>query len=296
MDVLKTVSEVRAWRKPCREPIGLVPTMGYLHAGHMSLVERARQENQVVAASIFVNPAQFGPREDLSTYPRSLERDLSLLRAAGVAMVFVPNAGEIYPPDFDTWAEPGAIADRLEGACRPGHFRGVCTVVLKLFNIVQPDRAYFGQKDAQQLRVIRKLVTDLNLPVQVVGMPTVREPDGLAMSSRNAYLDQEQRRAALVLSRALRCAVERWSAGEHCADRLRGFVTQTIATEPAVELEYVSVADGETLEELDDAKSDAVISLAARVGKIRLIDNVDLLAAPLPVASLQGRIDCDRRP
>lgn len=278
MIVEPSIAGVRRWRTEAAGSVGLVPTMGYLHAGHLSLVQRARAENARVAVSIFVNPAQFGPREDLSSYPRDLEADLRLLEAAGVDLVFTPDAHAIYPPGFDTWVEPGAIAERLEGESRPGHFRGVCTVVLKLFTIVAPHRAYFGRKDAQQLRVIQRMVRDLDLPVEVVPMPIVREPDGLAMSSRNAYLDADERGAALVLSRALRRAGERFALGEHDAETLRSSVHREIAAEPRAALEYVSVADGETLEEQTRAVAGTLISLAARVGRTRLIDNLELEA------------------
>jgi len=271
-----SIEGVRRWRQECGGAVGLVPTMGFLHAGHLSLVARARAENGLVAVSIFVNPAQFGPREDLSTYPRDVERDLSLLRDAGVDLVFTPEAATIYPPGFDTWVEPGAIATRLEGAARPGHFRGVCTVVLKLFTIVQPQRAYFGRKDAQQLRVIQRMVTDLNLPVEIAPMPIVREPDGLAMSSRNSYLSPREREAALVLSRGLRAAAEHWHAGKRDATAIRQVVLDIINAEPLARVEYVSLADGETLEELELAQPGALLSLAVRVGKTRLIDNIEL--------------------
>jgi pantoate--beta-alanine ligase len=276
MIVEPTIAGVRRWRVATGGSVGLVPTMGYLHAGHVSLVERARAETERVAVSIFVNPAQFGPREDLSSYPRDLDSDLRLLEAAGVELVFTPAAGTIYPPGFDSWVEPGAIAELLEGKSRPGHFRGVCTVVLKLFNIVAPQRAYFGRKDAQQLRVIRKMVRDLDLPIEIVPMPIVRELDGLAMSSRNAYLDAEERSAALVLSRALRHAADLFARGVDDADALRTAVQYEIAVEPRVALEYVSVADGETLEEQAQAGPGTLVSLAARVGRTRLIDNLEL--------------------
>ncbi len=276
MIVEPAIDGVRRWRHETGGSVGLVPTMGYLHAGHMSLVERARAENDRVAVSIFVNPTQFGPREDLSTYPRDIERDLAMLRGAGVDLVFTPDAATIYPPGFDTWVEPGAIATRLEGAARPGHFRGVCTVVLKLFTIVQPDRAYFGQKDAQQLRVIQRMVADLNLPLAVVPMPIVREPDGLAMSSRNSYLSPDERQAALALSRGLRAAEACWHAGERDAGSLRQVVLDIIDREPLAQVDYVSLADGATLEELQRAAPGALLSLAVRVGKTRLIDNTEL--------------------
>ncbi len=283
MIVESSKSGVRSWRVPLTGTVGLVPTMGYLHAGHISLVEAARTENDHVAASIFVNPTQFGPREDLSTYPRDLRRDLELLEAAGVDLVFAPEANEVYPPGFDTYVVPGAIAERLEGSSRPGHFRGVTTVVLKLFNILQPHSAYFGQKDAQQLRVIRKMVSDLDLPVQICGLPTIREADGLAMSSRNAYLNPEERQAALALHWALDAAVELWRSGTDDASELRRAVESLFAQEPCAALDYVSVADGITLQELERVAPDAVVSLAARVGKTRLIDNVVLEAVPAAI-------------
>ncbi len=276
MIVEPSIEGVRRWRREAGGSVGLVPTMGYLHAGHMSLVERACAENDRVAVSIFVNPAQFSPREDLSTYPRALDRDLDLLRAAGIDLVFTPDAATIYPPGFDTWVEPGAIATVLEGAARPGHFRGVCTVVLKLFTIVQPQRAYFGRKDAQQLRVIQRMVADLNLPVDVIPMPIVREAEGLALSSRNSYLSIEERRAALALSRGLHAAEALWRGGEHGAAALRAAVLDIIQDEPLASIEYVSLADGETLTELNAAQTGALLSLAVRIGKTRLIDNVVL--------------------
>ncbi|MBX6341415.1 MAG: pantoate--beta-alanine ligase, partial [Thermomicrobiaceae bacterium] len=248
--------------------------MGYLHAGHLALVERARGENDRVVVSIFVNPTQFGPQEDFNRYPRDLERDLALLREARVDAVFAPSVAEMYPPGFATYVEVGGVTERLEGAARPGHFRGVATVVTKLFNIVQPDRAYFGQKDAQQLVVIRKMVADLAIPVEVVAVPTVREPDGLALSSRNVYLSPEERRAAVALSQGLFAARDRFQAGERDAEALRETVRARVAREPLVRLEYVSVADPETLEELSTVGDRALVSLAARVGATRLIDNV----------------------
>jgi pantoate--beta-alanine ligase len=274
-----TIEGFRAWRRAAPGPVGLVPTMGFLHAGHMSLVERARRENASAAVSIFVNPTQFAATEDLSTYPRDETRDLEMLREAGVDAVFMPAPAEMYPPDFDTWVTPGAVAEPLEGRARPGHFRGVATVVLKLFSVVQPDRAYFGQKDAQQLRVISKMVKDLDVPVEIVGMPIVREPDGLAMSSRNTYLGAEERRAALVLSLSLQHAETLWRDGVTSAEALRAALTTTINAEPLAALDYVSVADPLTLRELDDTGAGALVSLAVRVGKARLIDNA-LLTPP----------------
>ena len=266
----------QACREACR-PLGLVPTMGALHEGHLALVRQARQENQLLAASIFVNPTQFSQTEDLSLYPRDLERDLALLRQEGVDLVYVPSAEEIYPSGFDTWVDPGALANRLEGAARPGHFRGVATVVTKLFNLVRPDRAYFGQKDGQQVLVIQQLVRDLNIGVEVVVVPTVREPDGLALSSRNAYLTPEQRKAAPVIYRALRRAQELRRQGVAGGEELRAAVRRVLEEEPLLEqVEYVSLADCDTLEELEVLTGRAMLSVAARLGQTRLIDNLIL--------------------
>lgn len=276
MQVFRTVSEIRAWRGSLSGDVGLVPTMGYLHEGHLSLVRAARAENAHVVTSIFVNPTQFAPNEDLERYPRDERRDLALLEEEGVDAVFAPEVGEMYPEGFETYVSVERATQRLEGASRPTHFRGVTTVVLKLFNIVQPRRAYFGQKDAQQLAVIRRMVRDLNAPVEIVGMPIVREPDGLAMSSRNVYLSPEERRAALALSRALRQAEELFAAGERDAGIIRSAVESTIGAEPLAAIDYVSVADTETLEELTAVERPALVSVAARFGGTRLIDNVTL--------------------
>ena|SRR5829696_1039334 len=250
--------------------------MGYLHEGHMSLVRAARRDCDAVAASIFVNPMQFGPREDLARYPRDPDRDLGLLREAGVDVVFMPDVTEVYPPGFSSFVEVGQIAERLEGKRRPGHFRGVATVVCKLFNVVRPDVAYFGQKDAQQLRVIRRMVADLDLPVQIAGLPTVREPDGLALSSRNVYLSEDERRQALVLSRALRLAEDRYRDGERNAETIRRAMRRLIREAPAASIDYASIADSDTLEELRTIDRPALVSLAVRIGSTRLIDNVVL--------------------
>lgn len=275
MKVIETVSEMMRLSKELDRPLGLVPTMGYLHEGHLSLVRKAREESRTVVVSIFVNPAQFGPTEDLATYPRDMERDLALLMEVGTDIVFAPSVEEVYPVGFDTWVTVDKLSQKLEGAVRPGHFRGVATVVAKLFNIVRPDRAYFGQKDGQQCAVIRRMARDLNMGLEVVVLPTVREADGLAMSSRNVYLTPEQRRAAPVLYRALCRARDMWQQGERDAERLRQAARQIIEAEPQVErLDYVSVADAETLEELDTVDRPAMVSLAAMVGKARLIDNV----------------------
>ncbi len=274
MQVVRTIAEVRAIRRALPGTWGFVPTMGYLHEGHLSLVRRARAENDHVAVSIFVNPTQFGPHEDYNRYPRDLERDLRLLEPLGVDLVFAPSVEEMYPPGFQTWVIVEEVSRPLEGAARPGHFRGVATVVTKLFNIVQPDRAYFGQKDAQQAVVIRRMVQDLNIPVEIVVCPTVREPDGLAMSSRNTYLNPEERRAATVLFRALQAAKARYEQGERDAERLREAMREVIQAEPLARLDYVSVADPETLQELDRVEDRALLSLAVYIGKTRLIDNI----------------------
>jgi pantoate--beta-alanine ligase len=248
--------------------------MGALHPGHASLVERARRENAAVAASIFVNPTQFGPGEDLERYPRDLEADLRLLEQAGCDMVFAPTVAEMYPCGFGTTVDAGAVARPLEGDRRPGHFRGVATVVLKLLGIVQPDRAYLGQKDAQQLAVIRRMVRDLDVPVAVVACPTVREHDGLAMSSRNRYLGPEDRQAATVLYRALCAARDRWEAGERRAGDLRGAMRRVLDAEPRARTDYLSVAEPATFRELELVEGPALLAIAAFVGPARLIDNL----------------------
>jgi pantoate--beta-alanine ligase len=276
MKLASAISEIRAYRASRGGTLGLVPTMGALHAGHLSLVTRARSENEQVAVSIFVNPAQFGPSEDLAAYPRTLESDLGLLASLGVDVVWAPSPGDVYPAGFQTWITAGDVSAPLEGARRPGHFRGVATVVAKLLNVFGPDRAYFGQKDAQQIAVIRRMVQDLSFPVDVVACPTVREKDGLALSSRNVYLGPDERRAAPVLHRALEAARAAFEAGERAAGRLRAILTETLAGEPLVVPDYVSVADAATLAELERVEGAALVSLAARIGKTRLIDNVVL--------------------
>lgn len=276
MDVLETIDAVRAWRA-APGTVGLVPTMGALHAGHLALVAAARAECDRVVASVFVNPSQFDDSADLARYPRDLDRDRQLLAGAGCAALFAPDAGEVYPPGFDTWVVPGAVALPNEGAHRAGHFRGVATVVLKLLTIVQPTRAYFGQKDAQQLAVIRAMVRDLDVPVAIVPCPTLREPDGLAMSSRNARLSPEERRAARVLSRALLAARAAFEGGVRDADALRRAALDVLAGEPLAAAEYVSVADGATMVELERVPdAGAVLSTAVRLGATRLIDNIVL--------------------
>jgi len=276
MKVTATISEYKKARHDLAGTVGFVPTMGYLHEGHLSLVRRSRSENDFTVVSIFVNPTQFGPREDYNRYPRDLERDLSLLERERVDIVFAPPVEEMYPPDFGTWVEVTGITERLEGASRPGHFRGVATVVTKLFNIVEPTRAYFGQKDAQQALVIKKMVRDLNMNLEVVVVPTVREPDGLAMSSRNVYLNPEERQAATVLYRALSLARELYERGERDAEALRRRMRELIEAEPRARLDYVSVASLDSLEELDRIDRPALVSLAVFLGPARLIDNIIL--------------------
>ena len=273
MMIVSSLEELRAARAILDEPVGLVPTMGYLHEGHLSLVRRAAEECASVVVSIFVNPTQFGPTEDLAAYPRDLERDLRLLESVGVDLVWTPTPESMYPDGYQTWVQVEALTKPLEGAQSPGHFRGVVTVVAKLFNGVQPARAYFGQKDAQQAAVIRRMAVDLNFPLEVVVCPTVREPDGLAMSSRNAYLDAEQRQAATVLYRALSAAKDAYDEGERDAEKLRALMRATIAAEPLAEMQYVSCADYDTLDELETISGKALLSMAVFVGKTRLIDN-----------------------
>jgi pantoate--beta-alanine ligase len=250
--------------------------MGYLHEGHLSLVRRAREECASVAVSIFVNPTQFSPDEDLETYPRDLDGDLARLEAVGVDLVWTPTPEGIYPPGFQTWVQVEGLTQRLEGAMRPGHFRGVTTIVAKLFNAVCPDKAYFGQKDAQQVVVVRRMVRDLNFPLEIVVCPIVREADGLAMSSRNAYLTPAQRSAAAVLYRALTKAAAAFEQGEREGGRLREIMTATLEAEPLARTEYVSCADPDTLKELDQVTDRALLSMAVYVGETRLIDNLIL--------------------
>jgi pantoate--beta-alanine ligase len=268
-----TVAEVRDWRRAVSPLVGLVPTMGFLHAGHLSLVEAARRECAHVAVSLFVNPTQFGPHEDLARYPRDPGRDARLLEDAGVDLLFSPSPAQMYPPGNETVVDVGSVAEPLEGERRPGHFRGVATVVTKLFGIVCPDLAWFGEKDAQQLAVIRRLVADLNLPVEIVGCPIVRETDGLAMSSRNAYLSPEDRKAATVLFRALAAGESIWDAGERRSEALRRIMTDTLTAEPRARVDYVAVADPVTFREVDVAHGPVRLLLAVRFGQTRLIDN-----------------------
>lgn len=275
MHLFRTIAELRIWRsQQASRSVGFVPTMGYLHEGHLALVRRARAENETVVVSIFVNPLQFGPQEDYDRYPRDLDRDLYLLEREGVDAVFAPSVSEMYPSGFSTAVVvTGPIAERLEGEARPGHFRGVATVVTRLFGLVQPQRAYFGWKDAQQVLVVQRLVQDLALPVDIVPLPTVREADGLAMSSRNVYLSPGERVAASAIPRALFAALERFRSGERAAAALRELVRRTLTTTP-VRLEYVSVSDLETFQEVEYVERPALLLAAAWIGTTRLIDNV----------------------
>ncbi len=273
MKTLSSLREIHEARRSLPGRVGLVPTMGYLHEGHLSLMRRARQECDHVVVSIFVNPTQFGPNEDLDKYPRDLGRDLALIEPLGVDVVWNPEPAGMYPEGYQTWVEVETLTKPLEGALRPGHFRGVTTVVSKLFNAVQPHKAYFGQKDAQQAAVIRRMTTDLSYPTEIVVCPTVREADGLAMSSRNKYLEGPDRQAALVLSRALKTAGSTFEAGERSAESLRQLMRETLEAEPRARTQYVSCADYETLEELETIGRKALLSMAVFIGPTRLIDN-----------------------
>ena len=276
MKVVETIAEMKKARQQLAGPVGLVPTMGYLHEGHLTLVRHARAENPSVVVTIFVNPTQFGPQEDLAKYPRDIQRDLTLLDKEGTDIVFIPSADEMYPPRYNSWVEVTKVTERLEGASRPGHLKGVTTVCNKLFNITQPTRAYFGQKDAQQAIVIKKMTADLNMNLEIVTVPTVREPDGLAMSSRNTYLNPEQRRAATVLYQSLTLAQKLYASGERDAEKIRQEMRNLIQQQPLAQIDYVSIADNETLEELDTITPPALVSLAVRFGRARLLDNVVL--------------------
>ena len=276
MEVTTTIADMRRLRLSLAEPVGFIATMGYLHQGHLSLVRQARADNASVVVSIFVNPTQFAAGEDFNRYPRDLKRDLARLQKEGVDVVFAPSVGEMYPPRSSSRVEVDKLTRRLEGASRPGHFSGVTTVIAKLFNIIQPTKAYFGQKDAQQAIVIRKMAADLNMNLKVITLPTVREPDGLAMSSRNSYLSPEERQAAPVLYRALMLAQGLWEQGEKDAEKIRNEIVKLIKKEPLAAIDYVSIADTETLEELEEVKPPALVSLAVKIGSTRLIDNVVL--------------------
>ena len=274
MDVIREIVELKARRLSWARPVGLVPTMGSLHSGHIELVRRAREASATVVASIFVNPTQFGPSEDFERYPRAFERDLQLLVSAGTDVVFAPSRAEMYPSGFSSWVQVEEISEPLEGASRPGHFCGVATVCNKLFNIVDPDVAYFGQKDAQQLAVIRKMIRDLDMNLQVVAVPTVREPDGLALSSRNAYLDPKQRLAAVVLFRALQAAREMRRNGCGDAAALTRRMVDVIEAEPLAQLDYAAIVDPRSFRPIESFHFPALAVLAVRFGATRLIDNL----------------------
>lgn len=276
MKIVETIAEVRAqvqaWRKEGLS-VGLVPTMGYLHEGHQSLIDRAVADNDRVVVSVFVNPMQFGVGEDLESYPRDMDRDAAICEKAGASLIFHPEPSEMYPKDFSSFVDMNTLTDGLCGKSRPIHFRGVCTVVSKLFNIVTPDRAYFGQKDAQQLAVIRHMVSDLSYGIEIVGCPIVREEDGLAKSSRNTYLNPEERQAALVLSRSLAAGRKLLENGETLAERIRQEITRQIQTEALAKIDYVEVVDWRNLEPVEVINGPVLVAIAVYIGKTRLIDN-----------------------
>jgi pantoate--beta-alanine ligase len=276
MKIAETVLGLREMIRAIPGSVGFVPTMGYLHEGHLVLIKQAKQENASVIVSIFVNPTQFGPNEDFNSYPRDIERDLILLKKVNPDIVFLPSKEEMYPTGFSSSIEVGNISQKLEGKCRPGHFKGVCTVVAKLFNIVEPARAYFGQKDAQQVLVIQKMVADLNMNLEIVVVPTVREDDGLAMSSRNTYLSSEERKAAIVLFKSLSAVQDMWEKGVESAEILRQRMISIVSQEILASIEYISIADIKTLDELEIIDSSALVSMAVKIGKTRLIDNIVL--------------------
>ena len=274
MFIAKTFSALRSERAKLPGPVGLVPTMGFLHPGHLSLVERAAKECKSVIVSIFVNPTQFGPQEDFGSYPRDISKDLELLEQFNVDLVWIPKNEDMYPSGYQTWVEVNELTRHLEAEMRPGHFKGVATVVTKLFTGVQPNRAYFGQKDAQQCLVIKRLVTDLNFPIEVVVCPIVREMDGLAMSSRNVYLNHEERRAATVLHRSLKVAEEAYLNGENNSEKIRQIIRKKIEEEPLASIQYISCANPDSLQEHSGTFSKALLSMAVKFGNTRLIDNL----------------------
>ena len=281
MKITKSIAETRAAARALKlsgKKLGLVPTMGALHDGHLSLVQLAKQQCDAVAASIFVNPKQFGPNEDFTKYPRSSERDREMLEEEGVELLFAPSVEEMYPSGSTTFVNVEGLSERLDGVSRPGHFRGVATVVSKLFHIVEPDKAFFGQKDAAQVAIIKRMVHDLDLPVEIVVGPIVREPDGLAMSSRNAYLDAKQRKEALVLSRALKRVEASIREGEVDTNQLTNAAKRIFAEEPEVRVDYIAVVDPDTLDPINDVANGALIAVAAYLGSTRLIDNVVISA------------------
>lgn len=280
MKIINTIKDIRIAVKEARrngKTIGFVPTMGYLHEGHLSLVKKAKEENNLVVVSIFVNPTQFGEGEDFETYPRDLDRDSKLVQSVGADIVFSPTVKEMYPSEASTYVEiDGKITEKLCGASRPGHFKGVTTIVTKLFNIVTPDKAYFGQKDAQQVAVIEQMARDLCLDVEIVPCPIVREEDGLAMSSRNTYLDNDERRAATVLSKALAKAEDMIKTGERNASKISKFIVDKIKSEPLSEIDYIEIVNNRTLESIEEVEGNILIALAVKIGKTRLIDNIRL--------------------
>ena len=279
MRAISDILKMQSWSKRIHrkgKTIGFVPTMGFLHEGHLSLIHRARTENDYLVISIFVNPTQFGPKEDFHRYPRDFARDKRLAKICGVDVIFYPRAKDVYPKSYKTYVNVEGLSTVLCGASRPGHFRGVTTVVAKLFNIVQPTRAYFGQKDAQQAAVIKKMVADLDINLEIAVLPTMREPDGLAMSSRNTCLNPKQRQAATVLYKSLKLAQEMWAQGEKEVGTIRHEMTELIRKEPLADIEYISFADAETLKELHRVKPPALVSMAVKIGKTRLIDNIVL--------------------
>lgn len=286
MHIVDNIADLRAIRPKLKGKTGLVPTMGYLHEGHMSLVSAALEESDTVMATIFVNPTQFGEGEDLDSYPRNLPKDFAMLEEAGVELVFTPTPSLMYPPRFQTWVTVEELTQGREGGTRPEHFRGVTTIVAKLFNLMQADIAFFGQKDAQQVAVIRQMVHDLNFPVEIQICPIVRESDGLALSSRNVYLSDEDRQSALILNRALQHTGNAYEEGERNPDNLRAITQDFIQQEPSVKLDYVSLADAATLEEITEARNQPLLlSLAGQVGKPRLLDNCLL---PLSLNTREG--------
>ena len=279
MEELTTIPDLRAWTRAQRAAglrVGLVPTMGYLHEGHLTLIDEARRRTDAVILTIFVNPLQFGPKEDLARYPRDLPRDRALAESRRTAALFVPTVETMYPPGSEVRVIPGATADRWEGAARPGHFTGVLTIVAKLFHLVEPDIACFGQKDIQQLTLVKKMVRDLDWPLEIVTVPTVREADGLALSSRNAYLNTEDRKRAVILSRALHAAHQAFCEGERQADRLQARMQQRLQSEPGVNVEYIAIVEPEGMTPVTAVQGSTIVAIAARVGGTRLIDNISL--------------------
>ena len=277
MKLVKTIEEVksiiREWKKN-GESIGFVPTMGYLHEGHGSLITKAREHNDKVVVSIFVNPMQFGENEDLDSYPRDIEKDSAYVESLGGDLIFNPEPSEMYNDGFCSYVDMSVLTEELCGLSRPVHFRGVCTVVNKLFNIVQPDRAYFGQKDAQQLAIIKRMVKDLNMNLEIIGCPIVREEDGLAKSSRNTYLNEEERKAALILNQSLKLGKELLDSGCRDANEVRKIITENIEKEPLARIDYVKVVDGMTMQQVEKIEKEVLVAIAVYIGKTRLIDNL----------------------